>query len=78
LLRKRYDNAKQERDVQVEAFESFSAEQAERVPAWRTMVEEFEEEAARVKDATKRTKKNPYELVEHREFLSSFLYGGNI
>jgi hypothetical protein len=70
LLRKRYDTAVQERNAQVEAFEAFSAEQAERVPVWRAMVEEYEEEAARVKEATQRKKKNPYELVMRGMFQS--------
>ncbi|KAJ7926131.1 hypothetical protein B0H13DRAFT_1599892 [Mycena leptocephala] len=40
------DNAKIECAQHEEAFEAFSAQQEERVPAWRQMVEEFEAEAA--------------------------------
>jgi hypothetical protein len=46
------DNAKLEQVKHTEVFETFSLEQAERVPAWKAMVEEFEEDG---------TKKNPYE-----------------
>ncbi|KAJ7851553.1 hypothetical protein B0H13DRAFT_2360044 [Mycena leptocephala] len=52
LLRRRLDNAKLEQVKHTEVFETFSLEQAERVPAWKAMVEEFEEDG---------TKKNPYE-----------------
>ncbi|KAF7337302.1 hypothetical protein MSAN_02255400 [Mycena sanguinolenta] len=54
LLRKRLDNARQEREAQSGAFEVFSAEQADRVPDW--------EEQARLYDASPRTAKNPYEI----------------
>ncbi|KAJ7844968.1 hypothetical protein B0H13DRAFT_1647725 [Mycena leptocephala] len=64
LLRKRYDVAVQEHALQDEAFATFSVEQAANVLWWRKMVEEYEEEAALVKDATQRKKKNPYHLVE--------------
>jgi hypothetical protein len=70
-LRKRYDNAVRERDTQVAAFESFSAEQAERVPVWRKMVEEFEEEVFRIKDVNKRQKKNPYQAESKGECRST-------
>jgi hypothetical protein len=53
LLRRCLDNAKLEQVKHAEAFETFSLEQAERVPAWKAMVEEFEEDG---------TKKNPYEV----------------
>ncbi|KAJ7821058.1 hypothetical protein B0H13DRAFT_1920967 [Mycena leptocephala] len=53
LLRRRLDNAKLEQVKHAEAFETFLLEQAERVPAWKAMVEEFEEDG---------TKKNPYEV----------------
>ncbi|KAJ7160837.1 hypothetical protein C8R46DRAFT_1164534 [Mycena filopes] len=62
LLRRRYNNAVHERDVQVEAFEAFSQEQAERVPVWQKMVEDYEAEAAVVKDPTMRKARNPYEV----------------
>ncbi|KAK7016258.1 CxC2 domain-containing protein [Favolaschia claudopus] len=58
LLRRRLDNAKEQRAVQTEAFEAFSTEQAERVEGWESMVVEFE------KDPKAEGVKNPYELTE--------------
>ncbi|KAJ7481682.1 hypothetical protein FB451DRAFT_1444162 [Mycena latifolia] len=55
LIRRRLDNAKQEVKVQKEGFEAFSAQQAERVPKWKKMVEEFEKDSKN---------KNPYEVTE--------------
>ncbi|KAK7053876.1 CxC2 domain-containing protein [Favolaschia claudopus] len=52
ILRRRLDAAKKEAAAQREAFEAFTLQQAERVPAWKQMVEEFERDS---------TKKNPYE-----------------
>ncbi|KAJ7838570.1 hypothetical protein B0H13DRAFT_1911683 [Mycena leptocephala] len=59
LLRRRLDNAKIECAQHEEAFEAFSAQQEERVPAWRQMVEEFEAEAA-LGPGAERKCKNPY------------------
>ncbi|KAJ7473239.1 hypothetical protein FB451DRAFT_1035635 [Mycena latifolia] len=53
LLRHRLDKAKAESAIQSEGFEAFSAQQAEHVPRWKEMVEDFEKDA---------TKKNPYEV----------------
>ncbi|KAJ7828015.1 hypothetical protein B0H14DRAFT_2594831 [Mycena olivaceomarginata] len=53
ILRRRLDNARKEQVKQREAFELFTLQQAERVPAWKEMVEEFEADE---------TKKNPYEV----------------
>ncbi|KAJ6461615.1 hypothetical protein DFH09DRAFT_1114237, partial [Mycena vulgaris] len=53
-LRTRTDRARTEGAEQVEAFATFSAQQAERVPSWRQMVHDFEADG---------TKKNPYETV---------------
>ncbi|KAJ6487573.1 hypothetical protein C8R45DRAFT_1097471 [Mycena sanguinolenta] len=53
LLRRRMDRAKEELKEQTEAFEEFSAQQAERVPQWRQMVLEYEQDE---------TKKNPYQV----------------
>ncbi|KAJ7936005.1 hypothetical protein B0H13DRAFT_2304071 [Mycena leptocephala] len=50
-LRTRQDRAKEEYAAQLEAFTEFSIQQAERVPAWREMVEKFEKDP---------TAKNPY------------------
>ncbi|KAJ6499891.1 hypothetical protein DFH09DRAFT_945023 [Mycena vulgaris] len=55
-LRTRTDRARTEGAEQVEAFATFSAQQAERVPSWRQMVHDFEADG---------TKKNPYETVFH-------------
>ncbi|KAF7313769.1 CxC2 domain-containing protein [Mycena chlorophos] len=51
LLRRRLDNAEIERDRQLEAFESFSDQQAEHIAEWRNMVLEHENDGS---------KKNPY------------------
>ncbi|KAJ7200869.1 hypothetical protein GGX14DRAFT_571878 [Mycena pura] len=53
LLRRRIDDARVELERQEAAFEAFSVEQAERVPAWKAMLEAFEKDG---------TQKNPYEL----------------
>lgn len=53
ILRRRLDSARREQALQREAFETFSLEQAERVPVWKRMVEEFEKDGK---------KKNPYEM----------------
>jgi hypothetical protein len=53
LLRRRLDTARKEQKSQREAFEGFTLQQGERVPAWKRMVEEFEADAS---------KKNPYEM----------------
>jgi DNA/RNA-binding domain of Phe-tRNA-synthetase-like protein len=53
ILRRRLDTARKEQASQREAFEAFSLQQADRVPAWKKMVEVFEADA---------TKKNPYEI----------------
>jgi hypothetical protein len=44
---------RKEQASQREAFEMFSLQQADRVPAWKEMVEEFENNPE---------KKNPYEM----------------
>lgn len=53
ILRRRLDAARREQVLQREAFESFSLQQADRVPAWKAMVQEFERDG---------TKANPYEI----------------
>ncbi|KAJ7745164.1 hypothetical protein B0H14DRAFT_2637194 [Mycena olivaceomarginata] len=53
ILRRRLDNARKEQVKQREGFELFTLQQAEQVPAWKEMVEEFEADE---------TKKNPYEV----------------
>lgn len=53
LLRRRLDNARNEAASQRTAFEAFSLEQMERVPAWKKMVDDFEKHP---------TSRNPYEL----------------
>ncbi|KAJ7788725.1 hypothetical protein B0H14DRAFT_2627987 [Mycena olivaceomarginata] len=53
ILRRQLDTARKEQASQREAFEAFSLQQADRVPAWKKMVEEFEADG---------TKKNPYEI----------------
>ncbi|KAJ7346456.1 hypothetical protein DFH08DRAFT_700973 [Mycena albidolilacea] len=53
LLRRRLDNARNEAASQRAAFEAFSLEQMERVPAWKKMVDDFEKHP---------TSRNPYEL----------------
>ncbi|KAJ7045335.1 hypothetical protein C8F04DRAFT_940271, partial [Mycena alexandri] len=57
LLRRRYDNAVRERDAQTEAFEAFTAEQADRVEGWRRMVENWESDPEKYKD------ENPYKVT---------------
>ncbi|KAJ7155748.1 hypothetical protein C8R46DRAFT_910450 [Mycena filopes] len=52
-LRRRRDNALQEQAEQRQIFEEFSREQADRVPAWKKMVDDFENDP---------TVKNPYEV----------------
>ncbi|KAJ7238471.1 hypothetical protein C8J57DRAFT_1528783 [Mycena rebaudengoi] len=47
LLRTRLDAAVIERVEQTKAFKVFSAEQAERIPAWKEMVHEFERDPSR-------------------------------
>jgi hypothetical protein len=51
-LRRRLDIAWQELQLQKEGFELFSQQQADRVPEWKKMVEEFEADG---------TKRNPYQ-----------------
>ncbi|KAJ6458082.1 hypothetical protein C8R47DRAFT_995450, partial [Mycena vitilis] len=53
-LRTRYDRAKKEYATQLEAFTEFSAQQADRVPAWRTMIEIYEKD---------NSKPNPYAIT---------------
>ncbi|KAJ7839074.1 hypothetical protein B0H13DRAFT_1650401 [Mycena leptocephala] len=55
LLRSRMDRAKEELKEQTEAFEEFSAQQAERVPEWKEQVLAFEAD---------NKKKNPYEVTQ--------------
>ncbi|KAJ7734404.1 hypothetical protein B0H16DRAFT_1467534 [Mycena metata] len=52
-LRRRMDKAVEELARQEEIFEEFSREQAERVPEWKQLVHDFEEDPK---------KKNPYEI----------------
>ncbi|KAJ7791184.1 hypothetical protein B0H13DRAFT_1676014 [Mycena leptocephala] len=51
-LRRRLDIARQELQLQKEGFELFSQQQADHVPEWKKMVEEFEADG---------TKRNPYQ-----------------
>ncbi|KAJ7448160.1 hypothetical protein FB451DRAFT_1343347 [Mycena latifolia] len=53
LLRRRLDRARAESTIQSEGFEAFSAQQAEYVPKWKKMVDDFEKD---------NTKQNPYEV----------------
>ncbi|KAJ7900467.1 hypothetical protein B0H13DRAFT_2336571 [Mycena leptocephala] len=53
-LRTRLDRARKEYASQLEGFTQFSVQQAERVPAWRAMVEAFEKDPKQ---------KNPYEMT---------------
>ncbi|KAJ7693264.1 hypothetical protein B0H16DRAFT_1669558 [Mycena metata] len=62
LLRRRLDIAKVEAAKQADTFEEFSQQQAECVPAWRKMVEDFEAETEQGPDV-KRKCKNPYACV---------------
>ncbi|KAJ7106180.1 hypothetical protein C8R44DRAFT_886072 [Mycena epipterygia] len=52
-LRKRTDRVQEEYTSQLKSFTTFSMQQGDRVPAWRTIVEEFERDGK---------KKNPYEI----------------
>ncbi|KAJ7858428.1 hypothetical protein B0H13DRAFT_1640476 [Mycena leptocephala] len=52
-LRRRMDRARAELAEQEEFFDEFSREQAARVPAWRQMVHDFEDDSS---------KPNPYEI----------------
>ncbi|KAJ7047950.1 hypothetical protein C8F04DRAFT_1172413 [Mycena alexandri] len=54
LLRRRLDAARKEQASQREAFELFSVQQADCVPTWKKMVEDFEMDGE---------KKNPYQMV---------------
>ncbi|KAJ7161810.1 hypothetical protein C8R43DRAFT_880503, partial [Mycena crocata] len=54
LLRRRRDRGEPELEQQKEAFEAFSKEQVEHVPAWKKMVHDFEDDP---------TARNPYELT---------------
>jgi hypothetical protein len=52
----------------MEAFTTFSTQQAERVPAWRAMVEAYENDPKQ---------KNPYEMaVKGRSFIPDFVGNG--
>ncbi|KAJ7743983.1 hypothetical protein B0H14DRAFT_2637362 [Mycena olivaceomarginata] len=62
ILHRRLDTARKEAASQRSAFEVFSLQQAERVPAWKKMVEDFEVDG---------TKKNPYELKRWRFICNS-------
>ncbi|KAJ7642666.1 hypothetical protein DFH06DRAFT_1137218 [Mycena polygramma] len=53
ILRRRLDAARKEQVSQRQAFEAFSIQQAQNVPAWKEMVETFEQDG---------TKPNPYEM----------------
>ncbi|KAJ7017384.1 hypothetical protein C8F04DRAFT_1200656 [Mycena alexandri] len=53
-LRRRLDKAREQRVVQREAYEAFSQQQTERVPVWKKMVHDYEDDPK---------KKNPYEMV---------------
>ncbi|KAJ7431875.1 hypothetical protein B0H11DRAFT_2261289 [Mycena galericulata] len=53
-LRSRLDRAQTEHAAQLESFTTFSLQQAEQVPTWRQIVEDFEKDGK---------KKNPYEKV---------------
>ncbi|KAJ6488289.1 hypothetical protein C8R47DRAFT_1216093 [Mycena vitilis] len=54
LLRRRHDNAVRERDLQTAAFDTFTAEQGDRVDTWREMVMAWEDKPAE--------NANPYEM----------------
>ncbi|KAJ7449737.1 hypothetical protein B0H11DRAFT_2247094 [Mycena galericulata] len=53
-LRTKLDRAETEHASQLEAFTTFSMQQAEQVPAWRQLVEDFEKDGK---------KKNPYQKL---------------
>ncbi|KAJ6467623.1 hypothetical protein C8R47DRAFT_942443, partial [Mycena vitilis] len=53
ILRRRLDAARKEQASQRQAFEAFSIQQAENVPAWKEMVEAFERDGKKM---------NPYEM----------------
>ncbi|KAJ7042238.1 hypothetical protein C8F04DRAFT_946268 [Mycena alexandri] len=67
LLRRRLDIAKVEAAKQGDTFEEFSQQQAERVPAWRKMVEDFEAETEQGPDVKRKCKK-PTEADIRLEF----------
>ncbi|KAJ7164821.1 hypothetical protein C8R43DRAFT_1122699 [Mycena crocata] len=56
LLRRRLDNATAEKKSQTEALDAFSLEQAEHVPTWRKMVEDWEKDPKGCK--------NPFEATQ--------------
>lgn len=58
LLLRRLKRAVVECKVQNDAFEAFSEQQADQVPAWKEMVENFEMDGS---------KPNPYELPKSGE-----------
>ncbi|KAJ7713790.1 hypothetical protein B0H16DRAFT_1478367 [Mycena metata] len=53
-LRRRLDKAREQSVVQREAYKAFSEQQTERVPAWKKMVHDYEDDPK---------KKDPYEMV---------------
>ncbi|KAJ7444150.1 hypothetical protein B0H11DRAFT_1931307, partial [Mycena galericulata] len=53
-LRTRTDRANEEHALQLESFTAFTMQQADRVPAWKKMVEDFERDGKQ---------KNPYEVT---------------
>jgi hypothetical protein len=62
------ERAKEELKEQTEAFEEFSAQQAERVPEWKEQVLVFEAD---------NKQKNPYEITQkggRRVFMISALF----
>ncbi|KAJ7839295.1 hypothetical protein B0H13DRAFT_2239609 [Mycena leptocephala] len=61
-LRRRLDIARQELQLQKEGFELFSQQQADRVPEWKKMVEEFEADG---------TKRNPYQGAAVKGLMES-------
>lgn len=64
LLRRRLDDAKIELDRQQVAFTAFSVEQADKVPGWKAVVDDFEADG---------TRKNPYEVeVKGKPFGIAF------
>ncbi|KAF7330698.1 hypothetical protein MSAN_02447900 [Mycena sanguinolenta] len=79
LLRRRLDNAKQELEAQTDAFEMFSAEQADRVPEWEAMAQ-----ARHIMEAEVKLKFAEEEQVSaargvpslHDVSPSSFIYAG--
>jgi hypothetical protein len=69
ILRRRLDVAQREQAAQREAFEAFTLQQAERVPVWKKMVEDFEADG---------TKKNPYEMAVRGAEARSWEEGGSV